>query len=361
MEIVFVYDAVYPWTKGGVERRLYEVGRRLSKEHRVKWLCIGWWGKERKVHEGVELIPVCKPQQLYSQGRRTIREALIFAASLLKKSRIKADVVDCQVFPYLSVFPFATKKELVLTWHEFWGDYWYEYLGKAGFFGKAVERIVAKLKARNIAVSETTRRALENLGVRATVIPNGVDFRRISEIPASSGEWDVIFVGRLIREKNLELLFDAMNLLPELNCIVVGDGPERDRLAKIAPGNVDLIGSLAYEEVISVMKSSKVFAIPSRREGFGISALEANACGLPVVTIRHQMNAVVEIAEKTGFIAEPDAKDLAEKIRLAVEMRRRMREKCINFARNFDWEVITKRLEEFYEGVHSSSNEGRAG
>ncbi|AAB91191.1 glycosyltransferase family 4 protein [Archaeoglobus fulgidus] len=360
MEIVFVYDAVYPWTKGGVERRLHEVGRRLSNEHNVKWLCVGWWGKEKRIQEGVELIPVCKAQQLYSRGRRTIREAMIFAASLLKKSRIKADVIDCQVFPYLSVFPFATRKELVLTWHEFWGDYWYEYLGKAGFFGKAVERIVAKLKARTIAVSETTRKALESLGIRATVIPNGVDFPRISEIPASSEEWDVIFVGRLIREKNLELLFDAMKLLPELNCLVVGDGPERERLSKIAPANVDFGGSLGYEEVISMMKSSKVFAIPSRREGFGISALEANACGLPVVTIRHQMNAVVEIAEKTGFVAEPHARDFAEKIRLALEMRREMREKCINFAKNFDWEVIARRLEEFYEGVHSPPNEGRA-
>lgn len=360
MEIAFVYDAVYPWTKGGVEKRLYEVGKRLaSSGHKVVWLCTGWWGNENRYIDGIELIPVCRAHQLYVNGRRSIKEAIIFALSLLKKSGIKADVIDCQVFPYLSVFPFAMRKELVLTWHEYWGDYWYEYLGKLGFFGKVVERIITKIGRKTIAVSETTKRALENVGVKAEVIPNGVDFKMISETTRSGEEFDVVFVGRLIREKNLDLLIDAMRLLPEYRCLIVGDGPERERLVKIAPKNVDFKNFLEYNEVISLIKSSKTFVIPSKREGFGISALEANACGLPVVTVKSPMNAVVEIAKKTGFIAEPNARDLAEKIKIAIEMSSRMKEECINFAKNFNWDVIAKKLEEFYaESIHNSANEG---
>ncbi|MEM2085835.1 MAG: glycosyltransferase family 4 protein [Archaeoglobaceae archaeon] len=359
MEIVYVYDAVFPWVKGGVEKRIYEVGRRLVKEgFRVKWLCVGWWGKEKENLDGIELIPVCKALKLYSGDRRSIRSAFIFAMSLLKKARIKADLIDCQVFPYLSVFPFVRRKDLVLTWHEFWGNYWDDYLGKIGFFGKYIEKIVASLDRKMIAVSETTARAVRGLGVKEVeVIPNGIDFDFISSVEEVEAENDIVFAGRLIKEKGVDLLIGAMRSLPDHSCLIVGDGPERETLESSAPENVKFLNFLGYRELIATLKSSKVFVIPSRREGFGITALEANACGLPVVTVDYPMNAVVEIAEKTGFVAKPNATDLAEKIEIAIRSRNKMKEKCINYARNFDWDVIAKRLVEFYDQCYSSNKE----
>ena len=46
MRIAFIYDAVYPWIKGGAEKRIYEIGRRLAKKHEVHWYGIGWWFKD---------------------------------------------------------------------------------------------------------------------------------------------------------------------------------------------------------------------------------------------------------------------------------------------------------------------------
>ena len=57
------------------------------------------------------------------------------------------------------------KKPFVITWHEVWGDYWYEYLGWKGAFGKITERLVTGLTPNNIAVSGTTAKKLECLGV----------------------------------------------------------------------------------------------------------------------------------------------------------------------------------------------------
>ncbi len=142
MEVVFIYDAVYPWVKGGVERRLYEIGKRLSQwGFRVKWLC-AVVGKEQRKLEGIELIPVCGPLRLYSGERRSISSALSFALSLAKNAKVNADVLDCQVFPYLSVFPFFRRRNLVLTWHEYWGDYWKEYLGYAGLLAGKLRELL---------------------------------------------------------------------------------------------------------------------------------------------------------------------------------------------------------------------------
>lgn len=115
---------------------------------------------------------------------------------------------------------------LVITWHEVWDGYWYEYLGKKGVFGKVVERMVARLTDKMIAVSERTKKDLERIGVRKEIkiIPNGIDFGKIEGIGASDEESDIIFAGRLIKDKNADVLIKAVNLVkkevPDVNCSV---------------------------------------------------------------------------------------------------------------------------------------------
>ena len=53
MKIAFIYDAIYPWVKGGAEKRIYEIGRRLADKHEVHWYGIGWWFNEN----GSDLLP----------------------------------------------------------------------------------------------------------------------------------------------------------------------------------------------------------------------------------------------------------------------------------------------------------------
>ncbi len=68
------------------------------------------------------------------------------------------------------------------------------------------------------------------------------------------------------------------------------------------------------------MKSARVFVLPSDREGFGLVVLEANACGLPVITVRRPDNAAqnLVVEGKNGFIAELDDADLARTILLVL-------------------------------------------
>lgn len=369
MKIAYIYDAVYPWIKGGAEKRIYELSRRLaSRGHEVHCYGIKWWpGDEDCIIEGVHIHGICAPRQLYSGDRRSIREAMAFAGRCLVSLKGDYDIIDCQAFPYFPCFPaklFSMRgPELFITWHEVWGEYWYEYLGRKGAFGRIVERAVTRLTDKNIAVSKMTKKDLEGLGVTGVqVVPNGIDFERIEQVKAADRESDIVCVGRLVGHKNVDLLIRALGLaakdIPDIKAVIIGDGPERGRLIALTQElnltkNIEFTGFLDdYDDALALMKSSKVFASPSIREGFGMAALEANACGLPVVTVRHRMNAVCDlVADNTGLICEQSADSLAEalKLELSSSVREKMRQQCMENAKGYDWKTICDLTEKVYE------------
>jgi glycosyltransferase involved in cell wall biosynthesis len=384
MKIAFVYDAVYPWVKGGAEMRNHELGKRLSaRGHEVHIFGVKWWeGKDTIEYENMTLHGVCKARDLYVNGRRSISEALIFALKLFPALwKEKFDLIDVSVFPYFSCFTVKVVTLLrrtpsVFTWHEVWDNYWYEYMGKAGFLGKVIEKAVAKISEKNIAVSDWTKKRLESLGIpekNITIIPNGIDLKRISQIEpecgltsvdsqASSGfdgkMYDVIFAGRLIKEKNVDVLLKAVSLLrvdfPDIRCCIVGDGPEKAALLKLAKKlaiceNVEFAGFQEYETFIGKVKASKTLVLPSSREGFGMVVIEAFACGVPVVTVREKYNAAQGLVENgvDGFVVQLGDREIAAGVEKILGNERGYTEMtafAVNKTGKYEWAAISEQL-----------------
>lgn len=373
MKIAYIYDAVYPWVKGGAEKRVYELARRMVREgHEVHWYSWGWWwpeeGEKDIVFEGIHLHGVGKPHELYNNNRRSIKEAIYFAIKLIPYIfKEEFDVVDCQGFPFFSSFTaklhsIMGKSRLTITLLEVWNDYWYTYLGTLGFFGKLLERMTLQLTNKIICISEKTLKDLQQIrkvpGV--VIVPPGIDFQEIENFKPKNDSWDVIFAGRLIKEKRVDLLINALPLVkesyPNINCVVIGDGPEMENLKKLSIDlglreNLAFLGFLENSgDLLGHMKSSKVFVLPSEREGFGIVVLEANACGLPVVVVESSMNAAVDLVQEgtNGFISLPNYGDMALKITQALKEKDNINERCIDFARGYDWDQIVSGLEDYY-------------
>ncbi|GAI50183.1 unnamed protein product, partial [marine sediment metagenome] len=113
---------------------------------------------------------------------------------------------------------------MIITWLEVWDDYWYEYLGWKGIFGKWVERMVARLSTNMVAISDSTKKGLLSIGAKGNirVVPNGVDLEEINAVPSANDSSDVIFAGRLIKEKNIDVLIKSIALIretiPDINC-----------------------------------------------------------------------------------------------------------------------------------------------
>jgi glycosyltransferase involved in cell wall biosynthesis len=383
MKIAFVYDAVYPWVKGGAEMRIHELGKRLSSQgYDVHLFGIKWWeGGDVIEYEGMTLHGVCKARELYVAGRRSISEALLFSVKLFPAlMKEKFDLIDVSVFPYFSCFTVKLVSVLksspaIFTWHEVWDDYWYEYMGKAGFFGKVIEKAVSKISDNNIAVSDWTKKRLEALGTpenNIMVIPNGIDFKRISGIEPEGGLnsagldekiYDIIFAGRLIKEKNVDVLIKAVALLkadfPDIRCCIVGDGPEKAALVELArklevSENIKFTGFQEYGALIGKVKASKVFVLPSSREGFGMVVIEAFACGVPVVTVREKYNAAQGLVEDgvDGLVVELEEREIAKAVEKMIEKssgNRKVSEAAFNKAEKYDWDEALVKLENSYE------------
>jgi glycosyltransferase involved in cell wall biosynthesis len=367
MKIAYVYDAVFPWVKGGAEKRVYELSRRLAgRGHEVHCYGIKWWeGDQNLFREDVHYHGICPPMELYVGGRRSIREAVAFAWRVLAHLSGGYDIVDCQHFPYFPCFSARMRTwrrpaTLFITWHEVWGSYWRDYLGrKKGIFGQAIECGVASLTTNNIAVSERTKRDLEGLGKRGIkVVSNGIDLHEIEMISPSEQRADLVYAGRLLSHKNVDLLISAIDLkrdeIPDVRALIIGEGPEAERLKQQVrelelEERVELTGFLEYKDMIARIKASRLFVFPSTREGFGMAALEALACGTPVVTVDHPMNATADLVRGAGFICPPTARGLAGAIIDGLEKSERLRKKCLERARGYDWETVCNLAERAYD------------
>ncbi len=370
MNIAYVYDAIYPYVNGGVEKRIYELAIRLvGRGHQVHLYGMQFWeGEATFEKDGIWYHGVSLAKPFYTRGRRSVIQPFSFAYRLVKELRYgDHDLIDCQNFPYIPSFAArwaARRTPLIITWHEVWGDYWYQYLGSVGIIGKFIETRAISLADEMIAVSPMTVHALREQGSPEDIacIPNGIDTRAIEMIEPSGRRSDIIFTGRLIKEKHPDLILKAMAILreerPDLEAVFIGDGPERERLLEETKrlgleDNVSFTGFLpSWEAVIGMMKSSSVFVLPSTREGFGIAALEAMGCGLPVVTVDHPQNAVKDLIRGgSGISARLDPGALAEAIRSALLNAHILGQAGREKASTYDWEEIVDRIEEAYQST----------
>jgi teichuronic acid biosynthesis glycosyltransferase TuaC len=192
-------------------------------------------------------------------------------------------------------------------------------------------------KASNvICVSRKVQQILQRgmpAAIRSTVIYNGTDTELFSAQPATDpatsatapsseipnpARQGILIVGNLIPSKGHELVLRAIHRIadsfPQLQCRIIGEGPDGQRLEALAielgiRQRVVLSGRQSRAAVADAMRRCSIFVLPSSNEGLGCVYLEAMACGKPVIACRGQ--GIEEIIEhrKNGWLIFPDNLD----------------------------------------------------
>ena len=337
-KIALVTDAIGPFHHGGKEMRYFELAQRLAARAQVTVYTMNWWRGDGPHREGNVTYRAIAPFfPLYSGERRSIRQALVFAACCLRLLFEDFDVIEADHMPYIQLFTLrlvalVRRRRLVVTWHECWGpEYWRTYLGQSGRIGWWCERLSMRLPHTIIAASPQTGDRLREFTagrVEVVVAPNGINVDAIDATTAVANPAEVIVVGRLLSHKRVDLVLEALAILREegtpTTARVVGSGPQYETLRAQAAA-LDLADFVDFRrDVLTVgdlyaeLKSGRVAVFASEREGFGIAVLEALACGVPVVTTSAVDNLARHLVEQAppgaGVVCEPTARALADAI-----------------------------------------------
>ncbi len=177
---------------------------------------------------------------------------------------------------------------------------------------RAWDRRAADRVTDFVAISKAVRERIAKYYQRdSTIIFPPVDVNRFS-VSHEHGNYFLI-ISRLVPYKRIDLAVQAFNELG-LPLVIAGDGRDRVRLQTMAKQNVKFLGRVSDEEAKNLLACCRAFLFPGE-EDFGISPLEANACGKPVIAFAGggALDSIVE--DVTGrFFREPTAQSLADAV-----------------------------------------------
>jgi glycosyltransferase involved in cell wall biosynthesis len=347
-------DISHPWS-GGAEIYMHEIGRRLAENG----MDVGWLCQRHKGSSRTELLDGIRVRRV--GGRFTLYPRV--ALSYLFKLRGRYDViVDCENgIPFFTPL-FARIPKVLLVHHVHheifrretrppvrWIGYWLE--------GSLMPRVYRNTTV--VAVSASTRDDLVALGFKSDqihIIHNGVvEVTPLHRKPAADPR--ILCAGRLTSQKGVDVIIRAMPLVlrafPNAQLDIVGQGPDRSRLERLAwslklATHVRFHGYLPGAARDQLAAQAWVAVCPSAFEGWGVSAVEAGARGLPVVA--SNVNGLRDSVRDgiTGLLVphgEPDA--LAEALigLLGDPVRRdEMSAAGIDWAAMHSWERSTNEL-----------------
>ncbi|KAB1188757.1 MULTISPECIES: glycosyltransferase family 4 protein [Haloferax] len=269
----------------------------------------------------------------------------------------------------------ARRRDLpfVATYHTPTSEY-AEYLSSVGAIERGVERTAERYErwffdradAVIVPSDDAKRRLISEVGVDAeiVVLSNGIDIEQFAPADGDGfrqrydlGDGPLVgYTGRHGYEKNLDELIRAASGL-DVTLVLGGDGPARDELEELAAGlDVDarFLGFLDREELPAFYSSLDVFGFPSPVETQGLVALEANACGTPVVGVNEGALEDTVVDGRTGYHYESgDLDGFKRGIEQALAEREELSARCLERRDEVSVEHSVDRLAALYDRLGS--------
>ncbi len=324
-----------------------------------------------------------QPRHETREGIRIVRRGGFYLVYLwaviyyFARFRGKFDVIiDCENgVPFFT--PLYAKEPVVCLLHHVHQEVFFQFLPKplallASFLEKTLMPLVYA-RVPFVTVSQSSKREMELLGMGKagiSIVHPGV---RLDDFVPTGEKTDrptLLYLGRLKAYKSVGVLLHAFKKVllerPEAKLLIAGDGDDESSLKRLAfetlrlgTDHVEFLGRVSEEEKKRLLQESWMLVNPSMMEGWGIVAIEANACGTPVIAsdVPGLRDSVKN--PHSGFLVPyGDVDAFAEKILLLIrdrELRANMNIDARKWAEQFDWNVSSARM---FEAV-SVRNEDR--
>jgi glycosyltransferase involved in cell wall biosynthesis len=346
---------------GGAEVHVFAIFRRLvERGHEVRLLAASFPGAARSVTmQGVEVQRLGDRYRYYGQVPFALRRTLA-----ARPADVVVDVLN--KVPFLT--PWVVDVPCCAIVHHLFGATAFR---QVAFPFAAVttfaERLIplAHRATPMLAISESTRADLVARGIapeHVVVVPPGLDLSAYTPGPPEGRQPLVVWIGRLERYKRADVLIDAFvavrRAVPAARLAIIGSGHERGALEELARSRglgdaVEFSGFISETEKIAYLQRAALLVNTSEKEGFGLTTIEANACGTPnVSTDVPGLRDSVRDGETGLLVAFGDTDALARAIvRLLTDepLRARLVEHGLAWAARFSWEHAADAVEELIE------------
>lgn len=318
----------YPPVEGGIESHVEAVSEGLATRYDVTVLAFNTSGRtEEETRNGVRVIRVA------TMGRVLRTEMAPMFYAWFRRLR-NADLIHLHTpnpIGELACLSAPRGTPLLITYHS--------DVVRWRLLERLDRIVLQRLMKRADRVIAFTRRYVESSPVirhhaaKCAIIPHGIDPTEFTRGPAIEGRVRrlrdehgpriVLFVGRLVYYKGLDILIRAMADVAGAKLLIAGDGPLREPLTALAremglTSRITFLGRVSQEERAACYHASDLLVLPAthRSEAFGVVQVEALACGLPIVSTN--IDSGVPFVNQdgiTGLIVEPgDAAGLSAAI-----------------------------------------------
>ena len=354
---------------GGAEIHLHEILKRMvARGHRATLFASSYPGASPD--ETVEGVRVLRSGRWWDANFVLPRAAGSFLA------RESADLVldDINKIPFL--MPWHTRVPvLAVVPHLFGSTVFRETNPVFATYVRAWELLIPRVyrRCRFAVISPSTRDDLVARGVaadRIDVVLCGLDHGLFRRVPGVDRERvpTLVHFGRVRKYKSIDVVLHAFERvrrrLPAARLLVVGDGPELAALKRLArrlgiDGAVSFTGRLGAREIVETLNRCHVFLNASPKEGWGLTVVEANACGVPVVgSDRPGLRDSIRDGE-TGFLVPYGDADAFAARALALledaELWSRMSGAAMEWARSLTWERTADEMERVFRRALAES------
>ena len=300
--------------------------------------------------------------------------SLPILVGLLIRGEFDVIIENMTPYPSLSVGPANIADiPIIAVQHEFYDRSCYRtYDPMTATIQLAVQNILRVCRYSAVIVPTShVKKQLASYGVksaRISVIPNGIDSERYQLSDIGEGNSELVTIGRLSKRKGHSDVLKAFAQVqadhPDATLNVIGDGPARERLERLAKSlsireKITFHGFVSEGDKVEILNRANVFIFASKQEGFGLVLLEAMAAGLPVVARHLPVYEDFFSTPKNGYLVhEPVVSNLAESAtgllentdeRAAIERRNR------NGAAGFDWERTVRETASILNSVERTA------
>jgi glycosyltransferase involved in cell wall biosynthesis len=334
---------------GGAELHLHQIfGRLASRGHTVDLLCSGWKNAPRRVKvDGIDVHRVGSRHTYPFLAHRYYKKNL---------APLEYDVVieDLNKAPLYTPL-WRINKLVALVHHLFGATAFRETAAPLAAALWLAERPIGSLYKRLPfeAVSQSTADDLVNRGIprdQIRVIYNGVDTSQLTPDPSVRSSSPLfVYVGRLKRYKGVDLVIRSFAHLRHSTATleIAGTGDYRPALEALArelgvESRVKFLGFIPEENKVDLLRRAWAAMLASPKEGWGISNMEAAACGTPVIASDSPGIRESVVSNETGYLVpHGDNEAMAEKMRLLAESPRlveQMGKAAREFAEKFSWD-----------------------